>query len=165
MDINQQKEQFSNAYVRAVASVAGYALYKPEVDEDSVDWGIAARGGKGTNRSPRVELQLKCTARDMMDEQHVRFPLKIKNYDDLRQPNYQVPRILVVVVVPDRIEDWLDHSEQALAMRHCGYWTTLREYPPTDNAETVTIPVPRANQFTVEAVRGLMDRVRQGGLP
>lgn len=42
MDINQQKEQFSSTFVRVVASVAGYALYMPEVDEDSVDWGIAA---------------------------------------------------------------------------------------------------------------------------
>jgi len=37
MDINQQKEQFSNAYIQAVASVAGYSLYKPNVDDDSVD--------------------------------------------------------------------------------------------------------------------------------
>jgi hypothetical protein len=42
VDINQQKEQFSSNFVRVVAAVAGYALYKPEVDEDSVDWGIAA---------------------------------------------------------------------------------------------------------------------------
>lgn len=47
MDINQQKEQFSNAYLQAVASVAGYSLYKPNVDDDSVDWGIAASGGTG----------------------------------------------------------------------------------------------------------------------
>lgn len=44
MEINQQKEQFSNAYLQAVTSVAGYSLYRPAVDDDSVDWGIAARG-------------------------------------------------------------------------------------------------------------------------
>ena len=43
MDINQQKEQFSSNFVRVVAAVAGHALYKPEVDEDSVDWGIVAK--------------------------------------------------------------------------------------------------------------------------
>ncbi|WP_242037834.1 DUF4365 domain-containing protein [Tolypothrix sp. FACHB-123] len=35
MDVNQQKEQFSNAYVRAVASIAGYSVYRPEVDDDN----------------------------------------------------------------------------------------------------------------------------------
>jgi hypothetical protein len=36
MDINQQKEQFSITYVRAIAAVAGYSLYRPEIDNDSV---------------------------------------------------------------------------------------------------------------------------------
>ncbi len=44
MDINQQKEQFSNTYLQAVTTVAGYSLYKPSVDDDSIDWG-AAKGG------------------------------------------------------------------------------------------------------------------------
>lgn len=46
VDINRQKEQFSSTFVRVVTAVAGYTLYKPEVDEDSVDWGIAAKGGQ-----------------------------------------------------------------------------------------------------------------------
>ena len=32
MDVNQQKEQFSISYIRAIAAVAGYSLYRPEVD-------------------------------------------------------------------------------------------------------------------------------------
>lgn len=47
MDINQQKEQFSNTYLQAITTVAGYSLYKPSVDDDSVDWGIAAKGVLG----------------------------------------------------------------------------------------------------------------------
>ncbi len=34
MDINAQKEQFSLAYVQAVAAVAGYSWSQPSVDED-----------------------------------------------------------------------------------------------------------------------------------
>jgi hypothetical protein len=44
MDENQQKEQFSYAYVRAVASVAGYGVHRPEPDDDSVDLVVSARG-------------------------------------------------------------------------------------------------------------------------
>jgi hypothetical protein len=29
VDINQQKEQFSNIYLQAVTTVAGYSVYKP----------------------------------------------------------------------------------------------------------------------------------------
>ena len=69
-----QKEQFNNAYLRAITAVAGYTLYKPELDDDSIDWGICARGANKTPRAPRMELQLKCTARDVLHETHLRFP-------------------------------------------------------------------------------------------
>jgi hypothetical protein len=41
VDLNAQKEQFSRAYVFAVAAVAGYATYTPSVDDDSFDLWIA----------------------------------------------------------------------------------------------------------------------------
>jgi len=34
MDISQRKEQFSQAFIQGVANVAGYAIYKPAVDDD-----------------------------------------------------------------------------------------------------------------------------------
>jgi hypothetical protein len=43
---------------------------------------------------------LKSTARNLMDTRFIRYPLPVKNYEDLRHENYQVPRILVVVVMP-----------------------------------------------------------------
>ncbi|WP_445635831.1 hypothetical protein [Nostoc sp. DSM 114161] len=47
MYVNQQKEQFSNPYLQAITTVAGYSLYKPAVDDNSIDWGIAATGLMG----------------------------------------------------------------------------------------------------------------------
>lgn len=164
MDINQRKEQFSNSYVRAVASVAGCSLYRPDVDDDSVDWGLAARGGTGPILSPRLELQLKCTSRDILGSRFVRYPLNLKNYNDLRI-NTLVPRILVVVLVPENLADWLVHSEDELSMRHCGYWVSLRGQLETSNATTVTIELPRSNQFTVEAVVSMFQRISNGGFP
>ena len=165
MDQNLQKEQFSNAYVRAVAATAGYALYKPEVDDDSVDWGIAATAGKGTTRSPKIELQLKCTSRDLLDDGNLRYPLKVKNYNELRPENYQVPRILVVVRVPSQVVEWLRHSEESLAMYHCGYWVSIRGCDETSNTDAVTVAIPRKQQFTVENLRDIMVRVGEGGVP
>ena len=56
MHLDQQKEQFSKAFVHAVATIAGYGTYQPAVDDDSIDLGIAARGGLHTTRRPRLEL-------------------------------------------------------------------------------------------------------------
>ena len=162
MHLSQQKEQFSEAYLRAVASVAGYTLYKPEVDDDSIDWGLAARGAEGTPRRPRLELQMKCSARDIMHETHLHFPLEIKNYNDLCDPEVFVPRILVVVLVLALATDWIQQSETEMVMRHCGYWVSLCGAPDTANAETVTVRLPREHLLTPDALRQMMQKVNDG---
>jgi hypothetical protein len=164
MDISQQKEQFSITYIRAVTSVAGYSLYRPEVDDDSIDLGIVARGGVGTVSSPRLELQLKCTAKNIIDKKYIRYPLNLKNYNDLKV-HPLVPRILVVVLVPKNLADWLKQTEEELCLRYCAYWISLRGMPETENATNVTIEIPRSNQFTVEALQAIIQRISFGDLP
>jgi len=164
MDINQQKEQFSITYIRAIATVAGYSLYRPEVDNDSVDLGIVSRGGTGKILSPRLELQLKCTARDLLEENYIKYPLNLKNYNDLKI-NALVPRILVVVLVPDEITDWIKQTEDELCLRYCAYWVSLRGMPNTENTTNVTIELPRTNQFTPDALQGIIQRISFGSLP
>jgi Domain of unknown function (DUF4365) len=165
MDVAQKKQEFSKAYVKAVAAACGYATQEPSVDDDSVDLGLAARGGGGTVRSPRLDLQLKCTAKDLVGENTVDFPLPIKNYDELRAVNFMVPRILVVVVIPNEVALWVEHSEQELLLRHCGYWFSLRGLPPTQNEYTVTINLPRTQVFDLAAVTDIMRRIGNGELP
>ncbi len=165
VDISQQKEQFSNAYLQAVAAVAGYSLYKPSVDDDSVDWGIVAKGGTGRIRSPRLELQLKCTSRDVIGDRDIRYPLNLKNYDDLRMPDFAIPRVLVVVLVPKNLSDWLKQSPEELCMKHCGYWVSLRGMSTKQNTATVTVSLPRSNQFTVTALQSIMELISQGSPP
>lgn len=165
MDISQQKEQFSLAIVHAIASVAGYATYRPTVDEDSVDIGIAARGTQGSRRSPRVEAQLKCTEVPDWHDDYIHYSLNLKNYNDLKGDDLCVPRILVIVVVPDVIDNWLIHSEQELVLRKCAYWFSLRKAVNTANTSSVTVKVPKSQLLTVEALKGIMKGISKGNLP
>lgn len=165
MDINQQKEQFSNVYLQAVTTVAGYSVYKPSVDDDSVDWGVAAKGATGPIRAPRLELQLKSTSSDIQDDKSIRYRLKLKNYDDLRMDDFAIPRILVVVLIPKTPEDWLTQSETKLCIRGCGYWISLRGMPETPNTNSVNVTIPKTNQFTVAALQSIMERISQGVQP
>jgi len=165
MDLAHQKEEFSRAYAAAVASVAGYSTYKPEVDDDSIDLGLAARGGGGTVKSPRLEVQLKCTSSPVMDSETITFPLKLKNYKDLIGGDYAVPRILVLVIVPDDVSNWLEHTENQLAIKHCGYWVSLKDLPETENRASVSIKMPRKQQFSVAALKELMKTVSEGSTP
>lgn len=162
MDLNKQKEQFSIAYVRAVIAAAGYNVYKMEVDEDSVDLGIGATASLDLPLRPRLDLQLKCTANeDVLRDEFIHFPLRIKNYDDLRNSGL-VPQALVVVLVPSEVADWLYQTEEELVLRRCGYWLSLLGEPEVDNTESVTVRIPRAQQFTPLAVQDMMRRINDG---
>ncbi|WP_347566224.1 DUF4365 domain-containing protein [Scytonema sp. UIC 10036] len=152
------------AYIRAITAVAGYSLYRPEVDNDSIDLGIVSRGGTGKILSPRLELQLKCTARDILDDNSIKYTLNLKNYNDLKI-NALVPRILVVVLVPEKITDWLKQTEDELCLKHCAYWISLREMPDTENTTNVTIEIPRSNQLISDALQAIIQRISFGSLP
>ena len=164
MDVDAQKEEFSRAYVRAVAAVAGFAWSQPSVDDDSIDLTLAAKGGNGTFRSPKLDLQLKCHAALMPLDSHMSYPLKLKNYNELRDI-FLVPRILVVVLVPDKVVDWLNHSEAELQLRRSGYWVNLRGLPASANTTTVTVQIPRHQLFTPDELRQIMQRIGAGGSP
>ncbi|MEG4575575.1 DUF4365 domain-containing protein [Microcoleus sp. N3A4] len=110
-------------------------------------------------------MQLKSTSRDIQDDNSIRYPLKLKNYDDLRMDNFAIPRILVVVLIPETPEDWLTQSETELCIRNCGYWISLRGKPKTQNTSTVTVALPRTHQFTVAALQSIMEGISQGVQP
>jgi len=166
MTLDMRKEEFSHAYVKAIAACAGFAWSKPSVDDDSVDLCLHQRGGGGTIRSPRLDLQLKCKASNPPDDPNgFSHSLKIKNYDDLRESNVQVPRILVVVLVPEDVNQWIDHQEPQMALRHCGYWHSLRGLGPSENAQGQTVRISRTNQFNVASLRNMMERIGNGELP
>ena len=159
MDLNQQKEQFSRAYVQAIAVAAGFDTYTPGIDDDSIDMGIAA-SGKRSRRRPRLELQLKCTAKEIA--QAMRFPLNLKNYNDLRCDCW-VPRILVIVAVPVRQENWVTEMESQFVMHCRAYWTSLAGWPATPNTDSVTVKLPASQPFSVDELNRLMDLIDRTG--
>jgi hypothetical protein len=165
VDPEKQKEKFSDVFVNAAAAVAGFATAPPGVDDDSIDWTIAETGGGGTTRSPRLELQLKCTTVPDFTPDTLRFDLSLKNYDDLRHADYQVPRILVVVVAPLAVGDWLHMDGHALVLRTCAYWLSLRGQPGVPNTTSVRVHLPKVQRFDAAALHDIMARVRQGQLP
>jgi hypothetical protein len=164
VDINQQKEQFSYAYIYAVAASAGYSfqIAARPLDFDGIDIILAGGIGSGIIRYPRLELQVKCTSRDVIGQEAIRYPLEVKNYNDLKVENIQIPRLLILVVVPDNLDNWLIQSQQELCLKYCGYWVSLRGQSPTQNQTTVTISIPKQNIFNVKALTTLMQLVEAG---
>ena len=165
MEISQRKEYFSDAYLQAVAAAAGFMVNKWHQDLDKVDWTIARAGGSGTLASPKLDVQLKCTEHDDGTGDELSFVLDVETYDSLRTLNVSTPRILVVVVVPPDLGQWLSQSDEEMVLRRCGRYLSLRGHPVTPNETSVTVHLPRQQLFTVEALQQLMELCGQGVAP
>jgi hypothetical protein len=159
--LNEQKQQLSVAYVHAVAARAGYTCQVQTVDEDSVDVLIGARGyvhHQAVIRSPRLEIQLKATSSLRLGATHLTFPLKRKNYDELRAIAL-IPRLLLVLLLPEKPAEWIETSEECMISRRCAYWLSLLGMPETGNTSSVSVRLPRSQQFNMGQLQGLMQRV------
>lgn len=158
MDINQRQEQFANAFLVSVAAVAGFAASKPDVDDDSVDWTISSR----LSRRPKIDIQMKSRRdQETASADVIPYDLKRKNFDDLILTDLLSPRLLVLVVVPEEIDYWLDVTPERLVLRHCAYWISLAGQSPTNNSSKVRINIPRTNQLTVTSLQALMHRANE----
>ncbi|MDD5228878.1 MAG: DUF4365 domain-containing protein [Methylococcales bacterium] len=158
----KQQEQFSIAYIRAIVSAAGYALEEITVDEDSIDCSVTQRGNGNTY--PEIEslrVQLKCTFAHKPHAGYLNYPLSIKNYNDLRRKCMN-PRILVVLHVPKDCDDWIQHNENSITLNHLSYWVSIKGMPETYNEKNVSIKIPTAQQFTIETLKNLMNKLANG---
>lgn len=164
MDKNTQKEEFSYAYIYAITSAAGYALQRANTPLDQIGIDLIITGDRrlGILKLPQLLVQVKCTSRSLMDDNYLRYPLKVKNYQELRISAQYPPIILVVVVVPDEPDDWLQQSQNELCLKYCGYWISLAGQPATANEQTVTVQISRQNLFDVPSLKNMMQRIGRG---
>lgn len=164
MNANLQKEEFQYACVSALAAHAGLNRGDFRVDEDSVDVSFKGLGyhGPGRRRNPIVEIQLKCTSKDVIKGDVIKFELKLKNYNELRGEDVMVPKYLIVMLVPEDQKTWIGSDDKWLHLPHSCYWLSLRNHPPTDNQASVVVDVPLANRVTTDSLFAMMDAASYG---
>ena len=155
-----RQELLSRAYVHAVAAGAGFTTLLYDLDRTGIDVQIQAGG---TMRS-QLALQLKATTvlRRMEDGLHFSFRLRTPHYDWLRGPA-QVPRLLVVLDMPEDENQWITLTDSGLLLRRKAYWVDLKNHKEVER-DSVTVHIPVENVFDVDAVKKLLERSREGGL-
>lgn len=146
------------AYIDAVATNAGFQVTPPTVDNDSVDGILIGNFGK----RPRIEFQAKATSRDILRPDGLHFPLPLKNYNDLRIEAIN-PRILIVLLMPEDINKWLQQTDQELLLRHCAYWKSLKDEQATPNESSVTVQLPLSNIFSSAQLLEMMENTERTG--
>lgn len=163
MDPQKQKEEFNYAYVCALAAHAGLNRTTSSVDDDSIDVVFKSKGFLGRLvRSPQIEFQLKCTSQNLVHDDVIRFPLSLKNYEDLRGDDFASPRYLAVLLVPANVDEWIAHNNGHIALHNSCYWVSLRDAAPTDNETSVTVSVPMTQRLTSNTLVAMIERASHG---
>jgi hypothetical protein len=126
---------------------------------------IEAAGARRFESGYKIDVQTKSATRARLTGSRLRYDLEVSAFDLLRQPTPGNPRILVVLLLPREEKRWAFQNESGLILRHCAYWTSLRGEGPTTNRRSVRLFIPRANVFSVAALRAMMNRIKAGGIP
>jgi hypothetical protein len=162
---NDRQEGLSRAYVHAIAARCGLgsSTPKPDYGVDLSLHHITIRGKRRVESGYRLDIQAKSTVQASRDETHLSYDLDAKSYDDLRLA--AGPRILVVLLLPKKEEEWSAQTENELILRHCVYWLSLEGRAATKNRRKVRLLIPRANVFSVEGLLAILERIKRGEGP
>lgn len=168
--------ELSYAYLHAVASAAGMACVVADrhndnagVDAKLTGWGPFPNGG--FLEEVDLKVQLKATIRNpsiknIDGKEYLSYKFEgISQYNALRSQALSTPRILVVLFLPQDQLQWIDHSHEALLLRKCAYWVSLRSAPKSDNSTSQTVYLPKDQCFDKDGLLRLMGDISRGEVP
>jgi len=88
----------------------------------------------------------------------------VKQYDGLRSTQVATPKLLIVLFLPPKPEDWLDVSVSHLVLKNCAYWVSLRGADAIENETGKTIYIPEENIFNQENLIKISNVIADGGV-
>lgn len=161
------EENLSIAYVETICSMAGY-----EIAVHRRDWGIdlilsevSKVGDNIISTGIYLDIQLKACINTRDNGTIISYDLKNKARNKLIcQTNVGAPRIIIVLCLPETKEEWIDQGVDYLMLKKCAYWSYLggqEEVPNNDS--TRVLHIPKTNIFSVENIKRIMDKVKEGG--
>lgn len=167
---NNIKAELSYAALHGVAAQCGFGCSVAPRHED--DAGIDAKlhirkllSQNSILTDFHLSVQLKATAQTLSSsEGKYSYPLSAKHYDKLRDPNVDIQRLLVVLLLPADRNDWLRLSPGELVLKGRLRWMSLRNLPAlSDPAQaSCTVYLPDQNILTCESLIELATKRSKG---
>jgi len=166
LDVNSQKEEFSYAYINAIATIAGYVceVKRRGMDNAGIDLTVEVPGEIVSCLSPKFDAQVKCTSQECIYGDFIHFDLRVKNYERLIHPASYVSQILIIVLVPKDVDKWIkiNRVDEILTLFSASaYWISLKGKEKTTNKEKITVKIPLINRFSPEVLKEIMRKIAQ----
>ncbi|TKA00106.1 DUF4365 domain-containing protein [Actinacidiphila oryziradicis] len=166
LEQKRRMEMLQDSYLRAVAAAAGCTMAKPDPD-DGIDWQLChSSESHTTDCQIDLKIQLKSTWTSAPNPANGFVSVTVAN-DRLRmlaRTRVTVHRILVAMIVPENVADWIDASHDIFQLRHCAYWRSVTGVEPSGREKTA-VRVSTSQIFDDVALCGIMERIGKGGTP
>lgn len=154
--LSNLKEEIQRGAINAIAAAAGCNTMVPAVDEgDDV---ILSYQAAGSEEMKMLGLQLKATsARDRWNAEHTEITalLSRQRYDKYRSTAVTFPKIIVIMDLPESIDDWVDISTDRMGLGK-NYWVSIAGFPERNNAGRIAVRASVDNVFDDAALCGIM---------
>ncbi len=160
------KENISRTYVEAVIARAGFG-YAESKNDYGFDGTIKEviyneRRKTYTDSGFNLDFQLKSTVCAEVRDEYIVYDLRCKNYWDLIEENVATPRILILYTMPKEPEEWLKSDTNNLILKNGAWWTSLKGNEDVDSKSTVRVKIPLSNFLSVNELKRLMQRIKEG---
>lgn len=159
-----QQETFQRSYLEAIVAAAGCILFEAKVD-DGIDAIIKHRSTKHQNDVDQwLQIQLKATGSGTPGPNGtVKAQFRKKRFELFATPTPTMHKIVVIMLQPPVVDDWMKASHENLKLMHCSYWVNIAG--ETTTANDPYVHAPRTNIFDDRALCDIMARIGQGGAP
>lgn len=157
------KEQYSIAFVHALATRARCKIQGLSVDDEQIDLTIRQKANHLKFDRAMVDVQMKCSSRDLIRQDGLHFSISRTQYDGLRDRGI-AKKILVVLAVDLEFDSWMTVTPDDLLMRGAAYWLPM-DGLPSIATESTTLILPDENRFNVEQLLDILHRIGNGDAP
>ncbi len=156
------KEAISQKFIELIASNNGYGTDKPAQDYGT-DLSISEKDFRLVNEKKilydtgrELKIQLKSTTEKSItiEEGLIKYDLDVKAYNDLiTRKTAKTPLILLLFILPNDRDKWVNITENELIARKCAYWYLPDEQDElTENIFSKRISISVNNIFNNEAL-------------
>lgn len=165
----QDKEAaLSEAYVHTIAARVGaiVAIRNRDYGIDGSFHEVADVDGLKVENGILINYQLKASQRCIIRDTEIVYKLRAEAYNRLAAitKGSITPLILLLLHLPPDPNEWFKICEDYLQLRKCCYWLHWRETTPTTHSSSVTICIPRSQQFTPDVLKMLFEQHKRGEL-
>jgi uncharacterized protein DUF4365 len=157
--------RYGEAYFHALATAAGTVAIRIAGADDieGVDFIVKLPYKVRGTRYPKVEIQVKTASAPRLsaDGSVWKFRgLDEVGFSDLAGEDFQVPRFLVMLAVPQDHGEYACVTGTALELRNVAYWLSLADRRPiVDPSRTrkVTVDIPVENRLTIQSLLAMFE--------